>query len=45
MAELLHQHLEFIAGVLVGSVAELLIVFASRWLWDRYLWLRWFSHQ
>ena len=36
-------HRELILGVLIGSVAELLIVLASRWLWDRYLWLKWFS--
>lgn len=38
-------HREFILGMLIGSVAELLIVLASRWLWDRVLWMRWFSHQ
>lgn len=36
-------HRELILGILIGSVAELLVVFASRWLWDRVLWLRWFS--
>jgi hypothetical protein len=41
----LHLHREFVWGVLAGSVAELLIIYASRWAWDRYLWLRWFSHQ
>jgi hypothetical protein len=34
---------DLILGILIGSSAELLIIFASRWLWDRYLWLRWFS--
>jgi len=39
----IHLHRELIFGILIGSVAELLIVLASRWLWDRYLWLKWFS--
>jgi hypothetical protein len=38
-----HDYSSFLWGVLAGSIAELLIIFASRWLWDRYLWLRWFS--
>jgi hypothetical protein len=41
----LHLHREFLWGVLAGSVAELLVVYASRWTWDRIQWLRWFSHQ
>jgi hypothetical protein len=39
----LHLHREFWWGVLAGSVAELAIVYLSRWTWDRVLWLRWFS--
>ena len=27
--------MNFLWGVLAGSVAELLIILASRWLWDR----------
>lgn len=38
-------HRELFLGIFIGSVAELLIVYASRWCWDRYLWLRWFSHE
>jgi hypothetical protein len=38
------MHSEFLWGILIGSSAELLIILASRWLWDRWLWLRWFSH-
>jgi hypothetical protein len=34
---------DFFLGILIGSSAELLIIFASRWMWDRWLWLRWFS--
>jgi membrane protein YdbS with pleckstrin-like domain len=41
----LHVHKEFVLGVLVGSVLELVIVFGSRWAWDRVLWMKWFSHQ
>jgi len=41
----LHLHREFFWGVLAGSVGELLVVYASRWTWDRIQWLRWFSHQ
>ena len=41
----IHIHRELVLGILIGSTAELLIVLASRWLWDRYLWLKWFSHQ
>jgi hypothetical protein len=33
----------FLWGVLIGSLAELLIILASRWAWDRVQWLRWFS--
>jgi hypothetical protein len=38
-------HRDFLWGVLAGSLLELAVVYASRWTWDRYLWLRWFSHQ
>ena len=41
----IHVHRELMLGILIGSTTELLIILASRWLWDRYLWLRWFSHQ
>jgi hypothetical protein len=41
----IHLHRELILGILIGSVAELLIVYASRWTWDRVQWMRWFSHQ
>jgi hypothetical protein len=41
----LHLHRELILGILIGSVGELLAVYASRWTWDRIQWLRWFSHQ
>lgn len=41
----LHVHRELILGIMIGSVAELLVVYASRWLWDRAQWMRWFSHQ
>lgn len=37
-------HRELLLGVLIGSIAESLVILASRWAWDRYLWLRWFSH-
>jgi hypothetical protein len=45
LARFCATHREFIVGVLAGSLAELLIIYASRWTWDRWLWLRWFSHQ
>jgi len=45
LAQWCHAHAEFLLGVFAGSTAELLIVLASRWLWDRWLWLRWFSWQ
>lgn len=32
-------------GILIGSLAQTGVVFASRWAWDRWLWLKWFSHQ
>lgn len=36
-------HTGFFWGVLAGSVLELAIIFASRWLWDRAKWMKWFS--
>jgi hypothetical protein len=51
----LHAHLELLAGILIGSLLELTAVFCPRWLspvltgarWikDRWLWMKWFSHQ
>jgi hypothetical protein len=32
-------------GILIGSLAQTGVVFASRWAWDRWLWLKWFSRQ
>lgn len=37
----LRHHLEFLWGVLVGSLLQV----AAVWLYDRWLWLRWFSWQ
>ena len=41
----LFLHREFLWGVLAGSLLELAAVAASRWAWDRVLWMKWFSHQ
>jgi hypothetical protein len=41
----IHVHRELVLGIMIGSIAELLIVLASRWSWDCYLWMKWFSHQ
>lgn len=43
LAQWSHAHAAFLWGVFTGATAELLIVLASRWLWDPWLWLRWFS--
>jgi putative effector of murein hydrolase len=42
----LHAHLQLLAGVVIGSVAQLLVTGGvARWLRDRWLWMRWFSWQ
>jgi hypothetical protein len=41
----LHTHREFVLGVLAGSMLELIVIYGSRWAWDRVLWMKWFSHQ
>lgn len=36
----LHAHLQFLCGVVVGSLLQV-----PGWLYDRWLWLKWFSWQ
>lgn len=36
---------DLLLGMLIGSLLQTGVVFASRRAWDRYLWLKWFSHQ
>lgn len=38
-----YSHREIFWGILIGSILEAGVIFASRWSLDRYLWIRWFS--